>query len=107
MTEKTEKKKAAKKPEAAPAAEEKPEGKEIGKITHVFDHISVGVLLVTDKAGIKVGDTLFIKAKSGGYFEQKVESLQVEHKQVDSMGKGEEAGIKTKKIPHEGPVYKK
>ena len=70
---------------------------EIGKITHYFSKISVGVIEV-EKGEIRVGDTIHIKGHTTDLY-QKVESLQVEHQPVEVIKAGEEAGLKV-----EGPV---
>jgi len=65
--------------------------KEIGKITHIFDKIDVGILELTDK--LNVGDTIHIKG-SATDFEQPVDSIQIEHKNIDNAKKGDIIGIK-------------
>jgi putative protease len=70
---------------------------EIGKITHYFSKINVGVLEL-DKGELSVGDTIHIKGHTTDFF-QKVESMQVEHQSVDTAKPGEPVGIKV-----EGPV---
>lgn len=65
---------------------------EIGKITHYFSKIGVGVLELT--AGeLKVGDQIHIKGHTTDLY-QKIESMQVEHKPVASAKKGDSIGIK-------------
>lgn len=65
---------------------------EIGKITHYFSKINVGILELS-KGTLQVGDTIHIKGHTTDYY-QKVESIQVEHNPVDSVQKGESAGLK-------------
>ncbi|MFC1726965.1 hypothetical protein ACFL0Y_00410 [Patescibacteria group bacterium] len=63
----------------------------IGTITHYFDRIGVAVINVL--APIKVGDK--IKVVGGGNeFEQKIESMQVEHENIDKAKKGDDVGMK-------------
>lgn len=77
----------------------------IGKISHYFDKIKVAVLDVTDES-IKIGDTIRI-GEFGVGFEQKVDSMQVEHQQVDIAKKGDEVGLKvTTDIKPGSIVYK-
>ena len=64
----------------------------IGKISHYFDKIQVAVLDVTDDL-VKVGDTIRI-GEFGTGTEQKVDSMQVEHKQVEVAKIGDEVGLK-------------
>jgi translation elongation factor EF-1alpha len=70
---------------------------EIGKITHYFSKINVGVLELS-KGVLKVGDTIHIKGHTTDIY-QKVESMQVEHAPVEAAKPGEPVGIKV-----EGPV---
>jgi len=65
---------------------------EIGKITHYFSKINVGVIEVT-KGELQVGDTIHIKGHTSDFY-QKVQSLQVEHSPVDAVGVGGSAGLK-------------
>lgn len=70
-----------------------PEEKEqIGKITHFFSKISVAVLELT--APLKVGEKILIK---GGEteFEQEVDSMQVDHKELEEAKAGDSVGLKT------------
>jgi len=70
---------------------------EIGKITHYFSKINVGVLELT-KGKLKVGDTIHIKGHTTDLF-QKVQSMQIEHSPVEFASVGESIGLMV-----EGPV---
>lgn len=74
-----------------------PEEKLIGKITHYFGKISVGVIELTE-GKLKVGDKIHIKG-GGTDLEQTVDSLQIDKQPVDKIGVGESAGLKV-----DGPV---
>lgn len=76
-------------------------GKQIGKITHYFNKIGVGVLELGDK--LKVGDTIVIAAHQGD-FEQVVDSMQVEHEQVSEAKKGDAVGLKVAQPVKEGDL---
>ncbi|HRZ29634.1 MAG TPA: hypothetical protein P5052_02655 [Candidatus Paceibacterota bacterium] len=65
--------------------------KEIGKITHMFEKIDVAILELQDI--LKVGDTIHILGPSTD-FEQAVDSMQVEHKNIDVAKKGDIVGVK-------------
>jgi len=65
--------------------------KQIGKITHFFDKI--GVAVVELSSGLKVGDTIHIKGGTTD-FTQEVDSMQVEHKEVQKAKKGDAIGMK-------------
>jgi putative protease len=65
----------------------------IGKITHYFDHIGVGVIKITD-GSLKIGETIHIVGH-GADFTQIVDSMQVEHEQIEKAKKGDDVGMKT------------
>lgn len=67
----------------------------IGKITHYYDKIGVAVIEVTGHS-IAVGNTVKISGHDQE-FEQNVKSLQIEHKNIDKVVKGKEAGLKVDK----------
>ncbi|MDD5740236.1 MAG: hypothetical protein PHO20_05735, partial [Candidatus Peribacteraceae bacterium] len=73
----------------------------IGKVTHYYDHIGVAVIAVNET--IRLGDT--IRLKHGNHiFEQKVESLQVNHTPITSAAKGQEVGMKVDEVADEGTL---
>lgn len=72
--------------------------KEIGKVVHFFDKISVAIIELT--AGLKVGDTVTFKSKEE--FDQEVTSMQVDHKDIEEAKSGDAIGIKVDKPVHEG-----
>jgi GTPase len=78
---------------------------EIGKITHYFSKINVGVIEIT-KGELRVGDTIHIKGHTSDFY-QKVQSLQVEHSPVDSIGLGESAGLKVESPVRENDLVLK
>ena len=65
---------------------------QVGKVTHYYDKIGVAVIEVDNKS-LSVGDMIKISGHDNE-FNQKVESLQVEHKQVNKLKKGESGGLK-------------
>ncbi|MBU1032006.1 hypothetical protein KKE03_03765 [Patescibacteria group bacterium] len=66
--------------------------KTIGKVTHYYDKLGVAIIDL-ETGGLKAGDE--IKFKRGEEeFSQKVESLQVDHKDVDTVKKGDSFGLK-------------
>ena len=73
---------------------------EIGKVTHFFSKINVGVLdLISGE--LHIGDTIHIKGHTTDFY-QKVESMQVEHAPVESAGKGMQVGLKVESAVREG-----
>jgi putative protease len=76
-----------------------PEEKEIGKITHYYSNISVGIIALSDS--LKVGDTIHIKGYSED-FTQSIDSMQIEHKEVSEAKSGDMVGIKVIQKAHPG-----
>lgn len=74
----------------------------IGKITHYYDNIEVGIIEIT-KSTLAVGDKIHIKGNTTD-FEQDVDSMQVEHEQVEKAKKGEVIGLKVKEKVREGDL---
>jgi putative protease len=66
--------------------------KQIGKVTHFFGKISVAIIEITDES-LAVGDTIHIKGHSSD-LTQKVESMQIEHQNIQKAEKGQSIGIK-------------
>ena len=80
------------------------QGREIGKITHYYSHLSVGIIELSDF--VKVGNRIRIKGSTTD-FAQNIDSMQIEHKNVPEAKKGDLIGIKVagKVHPHD-KVYK-
>lgn len=69
-------------------------GTRAGEVTHFFNDISVAVVKLTDD--ISVGDALhFLGANTD--FRQEVESMQVEHEDIESASAGQEVAIKVER----------
>ena len=80
------------------------EEKLVGKITHYYGHLSVGIIELSDT--LKVGDTVHLKGHSTD-FKQQILSIQIEHAAVQEAGAGEVIGIKLNGKVHEHDlVYK-
>lgn len=75
------------------------EKKEVGKIGHYYSKINVAVVELT--GGLKVGDEISIEGTVTN-FKQKVESMQIEHKEVKSAKKGQSIGLKVIERVREG-----
>jgi putative protease len=67
------------------------EKKLIGMISHFYPKISVAVVDLSDT--LRVGDKISIE-RTVGTFEQVVESMQIEHENVQEAGKGQSIGLK-------------
>jgi len=75
----------------------------VGKITHYFDKIQVAtVKLVSD---LKVGDKIAVIGKTTGIIYSEIKSLEVKNKPVSKAKKGDEVGIKIKKVRKNDEVY--
>ena len=78
---------------------------EVGKITHFFPKINVAVIEL--RAPLKVGDTIAVKGPNTD-FEQTVDSMQIEHKNVEVAETGQSIGLKVKeRVRETDTVYKK
>jgi putative protease len=78
---------------------------EIGRITHFFSKISVAVVEL--KAPLSVGDTIVVKGPNTDY-EQIVDSMQIEHNNVQRAEKGQSIGLKVaQRVRETDVVYKK
>ena len=60
--------------------------KEVGKVMSFYKKIGVAVIDLTGK--LEVGDTILIKGHTTN-FEQKVDSMQIEHEKVEKVKKGD------------------
>lgn len=80
------------------------EKKLVGKIVHYYPKISVAVVELADS--LKKGEKISIE-RSGGAFEQVVDSMQIEHKEIEQAEKGQSIGLKVVAETKEGAqVYK-
>ena len=70
---------------------EKPEGKEIGRVSSYFSH--VGVAAIKLSGSLKSGDTIKIKGHTTD-LEVPVSTIQINRKDVKSAKKGDHIGIK-------------
>ena len=76
----------------------------VGKITHYFGKIEVGIVELSK--GLSVGDTIHIKGSTTD-FEQTVDSMQIEHENIEKAKKGEVIALKVKDKVKEGDeVYR-
>jgi len=73
--------------------------KKVGDVAHYFGKI--GVAAIKMKGELKVGDTIHIKGHTTD-FEQVVDSMQIEHQNVEKVKKGDDLGIKVKEHVREG-----
>jgi len=79
------------------------EEKEIGVVSGYFSNVGVAAIKLSDK--LNVGDTIHIRGFTTD-FEQEVESMQIERKEVKKAKKGDHIGIKvTDKVRPNDKVY--
>ena len=77
----------------------------VGKVTHFYDKIGVAIVELT--GDLAVGEKLKFSRGGEDMYEQIVESIQIEHKKVDSAKSGDVVGLKTNEPLKEGTeVYK-
>lgn len=76
--------------------------KPIGRVVHYYDNL--GVAIIDIKSGqLKVGDEIkLVKGENG--FKQKIESLQVDHQNVESVKAGDSFGVKVEKPTKPGTL---
>jgi len=72
----------------------------VGKVSHYYDKI--GVAIIELDGTVAVGDTIKFARGGEDMFEQKVDSIQIEHEKKDSAGKGDVVGLKTNEAVREG-----
>jgi len=77
----------------------------IGRVTHFFSKISVAVIELTTP--LSIGDTIVFKGPNTD-FEQAVDSMQIEHENVEKAEAGQSIGLKvTQRVRETDAVYKK
>lgn len=80
------------------------EKKLVGKVSHYFTKIGVAIIELT--AELSVGDEILIEGASTN-FKQTVDSMQIEHKNIEKAKAGDSIGLKLKDRAREGDsVYK-
>ena len=72
---------------------------EIGEVTHFFGKLSVGVIKLT--GDLKTGDKIHVKGATTD-FEQNVDSMQINHKEIQEAKPGDDIGMKLADNAREG-----
>src|SRR2546427_276471 len=72
-------------------AAEHPENEAIGRVTHYYSHLEVAA--VTLEAPLRAGDRIHIKGHTTDLV-QPVESMEVDHAQVEQAGPGDDVALK-------------
>ena len=77
---------------------------EVGRVTHFYPKISVAIVEL--KASLNIGDKILIKGATTN-FEQIVESMQIEHKNIERAEAGQIIGLKVKeRVRENDKVYR-
>ena len=77
---------------------------EVGRVTHFYPKISVAIVEL--KSSLNIGDKILIKGATTN-FEQTVESMQIEHKNIERAEAGQIIGLKVKeRVRENDKVYK-
>lgn len=77
-------------------------GKRIGVVTHFFGHVSVARMRL-EFGTLRVGDVIHIRGHTTD-FEQKVESLEVDHAPANEVGPKDDFGLKVREHVREHDV---
>lgn len=85
--------------------DKKTSGLKIGKVSHYYDKIGVAIVDLTST--LSVGEKVKFSRGGEDMYEQTIESIQIEHKKVDSAKSGDVVGLKVDETLKEGTeVYK-
>ncbi|MDP1688790.1 MAG: hypothetical protein Q8L47_01510 [bacterium] len=76
-------------------------GKPIGRVTHYFGNLKVGIIKC--KKPVKIGDEIQIKGATTD-FKQIISSMQYNYKEIKVTPLNKEVGIKVKKMVREGDL---
>lgn len=71
--------------------------REIGVISHYYNHLSVGIIELTSP--LRTGDTVHIKGAHDD-FTQTVDSIEINHQKVKSAAEGNSVGITVSEKVH-------
>jgi putative protease len=75
----------------------------VGYVKNYYKNPGVAEIVV--QAGrLKVGDLIMIQGPTTGVFEQKIASMEINHKKVSEVNKGKNAGIKLEKTARQNDV---
>lgn len=77
----------------------------IGKISHYYKKISVGLLKLNNNE-LNIGDEILILGKTTGLIRTKIKAMQIDHKPVTIVKKGLDVGIKLPFCRKNDEIYK-
>jgi U32 family peptidase len=75
----------------------------VGKVLHYFDKLGVATIKVCSP--INLGDNIIVIGKTTGLIKSKIEHLEIKNRAVKKAKKGDEIGIKLKKVRKNDEVY--
>lgn len=81
-----------------------PEEKEVGKITHYYTNLGVGVIELSDN--LNKGDEIHVKGTTTD-FEQTIDEMQISGNIVETAKKGDAIGLKVDERVREGDIVYK
>jgi len=77
---------------------------EVGRVTHYYSRIGVAVIEL--KAPLAIGDKILIRGSTTN-FEQTVESMQIQHKNIERAEAGQAVGLKVlERVRPKDIIYK-
>lgn len=85
--------------------EKAPPGQRIGVVTHYFNELSVAVIKL-ESGTLRVGDNIHFRGHTTD-FDQRVDSLQVNHAPVVEVGPSDDFGLKVREHAREHDVVYK
>ncbi len=75
----------------------------VGKVIHYFDNVGVAAIKLVSE--LKIGDEIVVIGKTTGIVKSKINSIQMNRKQIQKAKKGNEVGIKIPKVRINDEVY--
>jgi putative protease len=75
--------------------------RQVGRVTHYYSKAGVAVVELEDT--LRKGDTIHIKGHTSDWV-QKVESIQIEHQDIEEASRGQVVGIKVRDHAREHDV---
>lgn len=76
------------------------DGVKVGEVTHYYEKINVAIISL--ESDLKVGDKIKFVRGGEDLFEQTVDSMQVEHQNIDSAKASDVVGLKVENEVKEG-----
>ncbi len=77
----------------------------VGIVVHYYSHLSVAIIKL-DQGGLQVGNPIHIKGHTTD-FQQRVESMQIEHQAIQRAEVGQEFGLKVSDHVRENDIVYK